>query len=435
MDTNTSTPMVQATATPKSPAAVKFFAIGNAGLKVAEQAISAGLAASSVIAIDSDAGSLGSSSAGEKMQLEKKLLQGLGSGGDPERGRTMAEEHFAALKSLCENVGTVAIIAGLGGGSGTGISPVLARAAREAGALTLAFVILPFECEGNLRRRVAEIGLAQLREVADLVVTLPNERTLSIITEVTSLVDTFKASNEIMAQGLRAAWAALTGKSVMGLPFTDLCRATRPVCSEYQLASAEAGGANRVAELLEKLFVHPMLTGSEPLPGADSIAICLIGGPGLAMVEVNRIMEKLQQQAQSAPILMGAVVDPEMADRLAVTLLVGRSGGKEDPAAGLPASCRTVQNPDADLVKRSSSGMGHSRFVAPPPELSPEQMQQIRTRQTGGGRSRKPASRLRQTQLPLEIVSRGRFDNSEPTIHKGEDLDVPTYIRRGVSLN
>jgi len=136
--------------------------------------------------------------------LKQKLLRGLGTGGDPERGHAIAEEQFATLKTACEGAEVVFIVAGLGGGAGSGISPVLARAAKETGALVLAFVTLPFTCEGNRRQQQAIQGLEQLKSVADGVICLPCQKTFKLIDENTSVLDTFRIAGGLLAESIRA---------------------------------------------------------------------------------------------------------------------------------------------------------------------------------------------------------------------------------------
>src|ERR1019366_6882594 len=150
-----------------------------------------------------------------KFHLESKLLRGLGSGGDADRGRALAEEQFSTLKSACEGANVVFILSGLGGGAGSGISPVLARIARETGALVLAFVTLPFDCEGNRRRNQAQHGLLQLKAEADGVICLPNQKMFKLIDDRTSVADTFKITNEFLADGLKGVWRLLARKGLI----------------------------------------------------------------------------------------------------------------------------------------------------------------------------------------------------------------------------
>src|SRR5882672_1517847 len=175
-------PIAQA---PAKNLSIKTFGVGNAGIKVLEQILRSGLSSLVSVAVDTDPHALADSSATERIHLETPLLRGLGSGGDPERGGAVAEEQLSRLKSLCTGADVVFIIAGLAGGAGTGITPVLARAAKEAGALVLAFVTTPFECEGNRRHELALEGLAEIKAAADGVICLPNQKVFKLIDENT----------------------------------------------------------------------------------------------------------------------------------------------------------------------------------------------------------------------------------------------------------
>ena len=175
-----------------------------------------------------------------KIQLETKLLRGLGTGGDPERGHAIAEEQFATLKTACEGADVVFIVAGLGGGAGSGISPVLARAAKETGALVLAFVTLPFTCEGNRRQQQAQQGLEQLKAVADGVICLPCQKTFKLIDENTSVLDTFRIAGGLLAESIRGVWRLLTRPGLIQIHFDDLCALVRDRHSESAFASVEA---------------------------------------------------------------------------------------------------------------------------------------------------------------------------------------------------
>jgi len=186
MNDQTELPDVAVPAENSSAPVVKIIGVGNAGIAMLGALDATEFAAAQFAAINTDPGGLATSAAPVKIQLENKLLRGLGSGGDPDRSRALAEEQFSTLKSACEGAGVVFILAGLGGGAGSGISPVLAKAAREAGALVLAFVTTPFECEGNRREAQAQQSLELLKAAADGVVCLPSQRIFKLIDENTS---------------------------------------------------------------------------------------------------------------------------------------------------------------------------------------------------------------------------------------------------------
>jgi cell division protein FtsZ len=435
---NTNPPNEPPAQTPAKNVAVKVFGVGGAGIKILDEIARRTLPGASFIAVNTDAHSMETLGAVEKIAFESKLLRGLGTGGDPERGRAAAEEHLPQLKDACAGADVVFILAGLGGGAGTGISTVLARAAKEAGALVLAFVALPFDCEGNRRRLQAQHGLEQLKDEADGVICLPNQRAFKLIEEDTSVIDTFKLTNGLLSDGVCGIWRLMAQKGLIDIHFSDLCAMLRDRHGESSFASAEAFGPTRSREVLDKLLAHPMLDGGQVLAESDAVLVSFTGGADLTMVEIHRVMEQINQQCGRAQVLMGAAIDERFAERLAVTIVATR---RQEQAVGRDEPVTAHDSGDGDelggqLLSRANTGRPHSRFVPPPPALPPDKMEQLLARHRSGvARQRKQSPRMRQAQLPLEIVSRGRFDKSEPTIHKGEDLDVPTYIRRGVLLN
>ncbi len=419
----------------KKAITVKVFGVGGAGINVLELLLKSGLPGVGFVAVDTDAGPVAASGVSERLHLENPLLRGLGSGGDPERGRALAEEQLPRLKALCEGADVIFLLAGLGGGAGTGIGPVLARAGKEAGALVLGFVTTPFQCEGSRRQQLARNGLAELRSAADGAICLPNEKMFKMIDENTSARETFRITNEFLATGVRGIWRLLLHKGLIEIHFSDLAALLRDRHTESTFAVAEAVGPARSREALEKLLAHPMLDGGQVLGESEAVLVSLLGGPELTMAEINRVMEQVNRQCEHAQVIMGAAIDEAFKDRLAITLIVARKNGELE-VADEPVAVGSGEELDQQLLPRSNARRPRSRFVPPAPALPPEEVQQLLARQArGGARPRKSAPRMRQGQLPLEIISRGRFDKSEPTIHKGEDLDVPTYIRRGVPLN
>jgi len=408
-----------------SKPAIKIFGVGDAGVVLLDSLDAKEFAGAGFAAINTDAASLAASSATFKIHLETKLLRGLGTGGDPERGRALAEEQFSTLKSACDGANVVLIIAGLGGGAGSGISPVVARAAKETGALVLAFVTLPFVCEGNRRQQQAQQALEQLKSVADGVICLPSQKTFKLINDNTSVLDTFRITGGLLVEGVRGVWRLLTRPGLIQIHFDDLCALVRDRHSESAFAFVEASGPARSREAVEKLLAHPLLDEGRALADADAVLISLMGGKDLTMADVSRVMEQIGRYCERAQIIMGAAVDVEMKGRLSVTLIAGRSNvPKTEPPADSPGPVALHETAPRSTDRQTSP---------PPPSISLEQREHLTARHAG--RARRAGNKLLQTQLPLAIISKGRFDKSEPTIHKGEDLDIPTYVRRGVSLN
>lgn len=439
-DANVSVPGVKKTVT------IKVLGVGGAGGNAVEHMAQAEFTDISFAVLNTDAQALERSQVPTRFNLGTQLTRGLGAGGDPDLGRAAAEADRARLQELCSGADVIFIVAGLGGGTGTGAGPVIAKIARETGALVLGVVTLPFDCEGGRRQRQAQWGLQQLQAAADGVICLPNQKILKLIDENTSLVETFKITNELLAQGVRGVWRLLMRPGIINVDFADLCTVVRGRHAESCLATAEARGESRAREVVEKILANPMLEGGQVLAEAEAVLVSITGGPDLTMTEISRLMEQIQRQCENAHIIMGAAIEPEFSERLLVTLIASRKSPGEVVADELASATTSMPggrnttpaegpNFDTQFFHDAPAQRPVSRFVAPAPELPPEKKAELLNRQNGGAKQRKANHKLRQGTLPLEIISRGRFEKSEPTIHQGEDLDVPTYVRRGVPLN
>ncbi len=413
---------------------VKVMGVGGAGGNAVDYMARQEFAGVGFTAINTDAQALAQLRVPDRMTLGAKLTRGLGTGGDPEMGRAAAEEDVEKLRELCAGADIVCVVAGLGGGTGTGAGPVVARLARESGALVLGIVTLPFEFEGSRRQRQAQLGLRELKNAADGVICLPNQKVFKLIDENTSVNEALKITNELLAQGVRGIWRLVTHTGLINVDFNDLCAVLRGRHEESSLATVEASGENRSHEVVEKILAHPFLEGGRVLAEADAVLVSLAGGPDMTMAEVNRVMEQINRQCENAHIIMGAGIYEAFAGKLSVTLVASRENGRDERERPSAHDGR----PGAHEREMANPGGGRRlgpRHLPPAPELTPQQAEQILTMQPGGGRARRKGGNSRQMPLPLEIVSKGRFEKSEPTIHGGEDLDVPTYIRRGVALN
>ena len=302
-------------------------------------------------------------------------------------------------------------------------------AARETGALVLGFVTLPFLCEGNRRQQQAQQSLAQLRSAADGVICLPNQKAFKLIDENTSVLDTFRLTGGLLVAGLRGVWQLLTRPGLIQIHFDDLCALLRDRHSESVFACVEAAGPGRSREVVEKLLVHPLLEEGRALAESSALLVSLMGGKDLTMAEVHRVMEQIGRHCDQAQIVMGAAVDPELTGRLCVTVIAARLNAS--PATEMAPA--PVEDPVASPAPRVASAKPGTGCAPSAPSLNLEQREQVLAK--NAGRPRRSGPKMRQEQLPLAIISKGRFDKSEPTVHKGEDLDIPTFVRRGVALN
>jgi cell division protein FtsZ len=423
---------------------VKIFGVGTAGIAIAEQMATSGFAGAQFTAVNADATS--KTTIAEQIHLETKVLRGLGTGGDPERGCKLAEDHFEQIKRSCADVDVVFIVAGLGGGVGSGASPVLARAARASGALVLAFISLPFECEGNRRQQQAQQALDHLKLACDGVLCLPNQKAFKLLDENVSFAESFRASVRLLIEGAMGVWRLMKLRGIVEIHFEELSTVLRERHGESCFATVEAAGENRVDELLGKIYAHPLLDGVKALEESATVLVSILGGPDLSMKDVNRVMQQVNVHAPRARVIMGGAVDGSFAGRLAMTIIATSPRRQEvEKPAPEPAKVVEIEAPEVavefcgELLPTESkpAGRASTPVVTTAPALNLDQREEIISKHTGKPvRLRKAGEpRMRQITLPLDIVNKGRFDKSEPTIHKGEDLDLPTYIRRGVALN
>ncbi|MBI5388396.1 MAG: cell division protein FtsZ [Verrucomicrobia bacterium] len=430
---------LQALTTPASAAAgavkkaltLKVIGVGGAGGNAVSHMARTPIDGVDCVVINTDAAALERCAVAHKLNLGAKLTRGLGAGGDPERGRAAAEEDREHLKALCQGVDVLFVVAGLGGGTGTGASPVLAQLGREAGALVLGMVVLPFDWEGSRRQRQAQLGLHQLKAVADAVICLPNQKLFTLVADKTSVVEGFAVVHDLLAQGVRGVWRLLTRPGLINVDFADVCTVTRDRHSECALATAEAQGEHRVKEVLEKLLKHPLMEGGQTLGEAGTVLVSLAGGPDIAFSDVNGVMEQINRHCENAHIITGAAIEEGHTGRLAVTVLATRRSGKDKAAAATTAVEALL--PEPPFVDPSVEHRPPSRYVAPPPVITPDNVDQFMP--NAPARMKKRVQKMQQGQLNLEIISKGRFEKSEPTIRRGQDLDVPTYLRRNLVLN
>jgi cell division protein FtsZ len=394
--------------------AIKVCGVGGAGCNVLHFMSQANFEDMELFALNTDARALAALPLPNKIVLGRKRTRGLGAGADPEIGRLAAEDEAADLASICKGADILFLLAGMGGGTGTGASPVLARIARESGALVLAIVTLPFEFEGLPRHRQAAAGLQQLKAAADAVICLPNQKLQQLLDENTTIVEAFAISNGLLTEGLRGIVRMLEHTGLINIDFADLCAVTRSRHSSSSFATAQATGEKRTEQLIEKLLTHPLLDGGEVLSQSDALLVSVIGGPDLTMQEVNRLMGALNRRCENARVMFGAAIDDACAGQLAVTLVASHLPAVESEAPGRRPT------PIETFVDRLGNPPGTPSDLKNEPDRPPS--------------PRKKPNRL-QKELPLEVVFKGRFEKSEPTIRRGQDLDVPTYVRRGVALN
>lgn len=409
----------------------RIFGVGGAGSGALEYMAGTDLAELRLCALHTEAWALEQRAVADKVLIGTGRTYGLGTGGDPEIGRAMAEHERARLDGLCADTDLVVIVAGLGGGTGTGVAPVLANSAKKAGALTLALVTLPFEFEGPRRMRQALGGLQTLRSVADAVICLPNEKAALLLDPSATALHTFGFLNELIAGSLRGLYRMLTRPGPINVDFAYLCSILRGRHVESVLATASASGPDRGPTVARRLFESPLLDGGAALAEADDALVCLAAGPDLPMAEINTIMKSVAGRLGEAKLVFGTAVDERLGDEIALTLVAARNRKvpvpMEEDAEPPPAAGRF----ESSFLNPVETARPSPRFKAPAPTPTPALTERLERVSKG----RKNGPKWKQEQLALEIVSRGRFEKSDPTIHQGQDLDVPTYVRRGYPMN
>ncbi|MCP5516227.1 MAG: hypothetical protein H7A45_03095 [Verrucomicrobiales bacterium] len=428
---------------------LKVVGVGGAGLHAVEHLSRNRADAASLAVVHTDARLLGQSPIEDRLLLGSHLTRGM-KAGDPDVGRAIAEGEAERIGEFCAGLDLVLILSGLGGNTGSGVAPVLARVARESGALVLAIVTLPFEFEGRRRTVQAQAALRLLRTAADAVIVLPNQKVAGLIEENASLTEALGKANELLADGVRGLCRLVTHEGLIKADFSDVCEAVRGRHAESCLAAAEAAGEGRVRAVVQRLLESPFLEGGAALAGADALLVSIAGGPGLSLKEIHQLMDQINRLCEKAQVIMGAEVDPALEDRLLVTLVGARrvepDGTADQPgevderideaASALVSEFPTGAEEPGRRPPAGSTAPRSPRFAPPPPNLNEEETRRLLDHQRRkSGRRRGRSNNADQGLLNLEVISKGRFDRSEPTRHRGEDLDTPTYIRRGIVLN
>jgi cell division protein FtsZ len=404
---------------------IKVLGVGGAGCNALTHLAGEALAGVSFAALNTDAAALAHLPIADRLPLGIHTHRGLGTGGDPERGRAAAEEDAAAIRALCEGANVVILIAGLGGGTGTGSAPVIARIARNCNALVLAIALMPFEFEGARRQSQAIAGLQELKADADAVICLSNQKLFKLVDPHTPFAEGLAKMNEFVAEAVRSVWSLIVRPALVPLGFANLCVATQGSHSESCLAIGRGVGENRASAAVAQVIAHPLIDGGALLADATTVLVSIVAGPDFSMSEVHEIMERISRAAESAHIIMGAAIDNDLGEALTITVIAASGEFANGPRFRVPGLVPTSRCEPHSAPPQAPGAPGIVHGLLP------------KDRSVGpqNGRARKSAQHLRQGQLPLEIISRGRFEKSEPTIHHGQDLDVPTYIRRGVALN
>ena len=313
-------------------AKVKIIGIGGGGNNALNTMISYQLSGVEFIAANTDGQALAANMAPMKLQLGENLTKGLGAGANPEIGRKAALEDIEKIREALKGSDMVFITAGLGGGTGSGGGPVIAEVAREMGALTVAIVTKPFHFEGKKRMKQAEEGLANLRMTADALITIPNQRLLSISGKSMTLIEAFKKADEVLLHAAKGISDIIVGHGIINLDFADV----RTVMSETGMAlmgTGIASGENRSVEAAQRAISSPLLEDIT-IEGARGLLINITGGENMTLSEINEATTLIQKEAhEDANVIWGMVVDKAMKEEIRVTVIATGFGKKEEKRA------------------------------------------------------------------------------------------------------
>src|SRR5437870_3690900 len=297
-------------------AVIRVVGVGGAGLNAIDRMMDAGINQVEFVAVNTDIQQLQTTDAATKIHIGRELTHGLGSGADPEVGRRAAEESYDQIKHALRGSDMVFVTAGEGGGTGSGAAPVVARIAREIGALTVGIVTLPFKFEGSRRKRQAEEGSEALRGACDTTIVIPNDKLLEVLDRSTSMLDAFKIADDVLRQGVQGICDLITLPGLINLDFADVRTVMEGSGSALMGIGFSSGTENRAREAAERALRSPLI--DTELHGARGILLSIAGGDDLTLLEVNEAAEVIKQTAtDDTQIIFGATID----DRL-----TGRSG-------------------------------------------------------------------------------------------------------------
>jgi cell division protein FtsZ len=390
-------------------ARIKVVGVGGGGGNAVNTMIAAGLPGVDFIAANTDAQALRANLATVKMQLGEKLTRGLGAGGKPIVGRQAAEEDVERIREHLAGADMVFVTAGMGGGTGTGAAPVIARISKESGALTVGVVTKPFTFEGRQRSKQAEEGMRDLKASVDTLIAIPNQRLLNVAGRNSSILETFRKADDVLLQAVRGIADLITVHGLINLDFADV-RAIMCEMGMAMMGAALASGENRAIEAAQRAISSPLLEDVK-IEGARGVLINITGGPDLTLHEVNEAATLIQEEADpDANIIFGAVIDESMGDEVRITVIATGFG---EPAVKQQAPRPSVGS-EARQDARPVRPMG--RVIDD--ELDVPTWQRRNQDAPVAAAAERPAS---------PAMRRGPVGDSV----RDEEYDIPTFLRRG----
>jgi cell division protein FtsZ len=345
-------------------AVIKVVGIGGGGVNAVNRMIEEGLKGVEFIAINTDAQALLMSDADVKLDVGRELTRGLGAGANPEVGNRAAEDHREEIEEVLKGADMVFVTAGEGGGTGTGGAPVVANVARSLGALTIGVVTRPFGFEGKRRAAQAELGIERLRGEVDTLIVIPNDRLLSISDRQVSVLDAFKAADQVLLSGVQGITDLITTPGLINLDFADV-KSVMSGAGSALMGIGSARGDDRSVAAAEMAISSPLLEAS--IDGAHGVLLSIQGGSDLGLFEINESAQLVANSAApEANIIFGAVIDDALGDEVRVTVIAA-GFGEANNSRSRPAKLTTGQAV-GDAAFRTSSFPASAEPVAGPGE-------------------------------------------------------------------
>lgn len=341
----------------ESFARIKVVGIGGSGNSTINRMIESGVRGVEFIAVNTDAQALHHTKASKKVHIGKNITRGLGAGADPEVGLKAAEEDAELLKDALKGADMVFVTCGMGGGTGTKASSVIASIAKEIGALTVGVITRPFSFEGERRKRVAEEGIDLLHDKVDTLITIPNDRLLQIIDRKTSLLEAFGIVDDVMRQGIQSVSDLITVHGLINVDFADV-KTIMANAGSALMGIGRGSGENRAVDAAKQAINSPLLELS--INGAKGVLFNVSGGPDLGMFEIDEAAKVITQAADpQANIIFGSVIDPNLTNEIRITVIAtGFAGVEKSPmeAHSIGSSLEADEEDDSDIFGPINGG-------------------------------------------------------------------------------
>ncbi|GIW62984.1 MAG: cell division protein FtsZ [Patescibacteria group bacterium] len=346
------------------PAKISVIGVGGGGGNAISSMIkTGGITGVSFIAVNTDSQALLANEADIKIQIGEEITRGLGSGGNPEIGRQAAEESIEKIKEELTGSDMVFITAGMGGGTGTGAAPVIARIAKEMNILTVAVVTKPFEFEGKKRSELAEEGIESLKENVDTLIIVPNQRVLQIIDKKTSIIDAFKKIDSILYQGVKAIAELITLPGLINVDFADV-KSVMENAGTSLMGIGVGSGDKRAISAVKEAISSPLI--DVHIEGAEGVLFNIVGGPDISMMEIDEAANLITKSVSpNANIIFGAVIDENLVDEIKITIIATRFSERRINSFNFSSRSTTTQSrqkPEPEDIANLTSQTEEQKF-------------------------------------------------------------------------